>query len=297
MMGWSALPMRDRRLLEWLWTGDVMTADLAAALAYGNLRVAQRRLSRLIDYGILRGFWAANMQRPRGRYTYALTNAARQELETLIWAGDVPSPDTDKVQAPSPVIHQLATHDLLIAFLRASPATEDTGLAAWIPERAAALAYRGYVRPDAIAVFRAGDRATLLVVERDLGTERRDILRAKVDRQSSKLYRPLDGSLGLIVESARRAAAVRSFLQHNVVRRNPVRERPIPTWVVDRRALLVDPYGAAWRSPDGREATVLTMPACELLHELPILSAPVFALDDADGALDDRALRAIRWRA
>lgn len=35
--GWLGLPERDRRLIEWLWTGDVVTAELAALLAYGNL--------------------------------------------------------------------------------------------------------------------------------------------------------------------------------------------------------------------------------------------------------------------
>jgi hypothetical protein len=71
MAGWLGLPERDRRLIEWLWTGDVVTAELAALLAYGNLRVAQRRLARLGEYGLVRGFWSANRQRPRGRYGYA----------------------------------------------------------------------------------------------------------------------------------------------------------------------------------------------------------------------------------
>ena len=47
LAGWSALPERDRRLLEWLVVGEFMTADLATVLAYGSLRVAQRRLARL----------------------------------------------------------------------------------------------------------------------------------------------------------------------------------------------------------------------------------------------------------
>jgi hypothetical protein len=129
MLAWTALPVRDRRLITWLWAGDVVNAELAALLAYGSLRVAQRRLSRLVDYGILRGFWAANSQRPRGRYAYALTKAARKDVEYLLWEHWPPELAEGQLQPPSPVIHQLATHDLLAAFLRASPITDDIGLA------------------------------------------------------------------------------------------------------------------------------------------------------------------------
>ena len=47
--------------------------------------VRERRLARLVEYGLLTGFWAANRQRPRGRYAYALTRATRAALERMIW--------------------------------------------------------------------------------------------------------------------------------------------------------------------------------------------------------------------
>ena len=95
MLAWTALPVRDQRLITWLWAGDVVNAELAAVLAYGNLRVAQRRLARLVEYGILRGFWAANSQRPRGRYAYALTKAARKDVEYLLMGPDQPDLEAD----------------------------------------------------------------------------------------------------------------------------------------------------------------------------------------------------------
>ncbi len=153
MAGWSALPLRDQRLLEWLFMADVVTAQMAAVLAYGHRRTAQRRLARLAEYGLVRGFWAANSQRPRGRFAYALTKAAREGLAQLIWAGEMSKPT--RVEAPSPVIHQLATHDLLIAILTA-PSSRDACLAGWAPERAIALGFGGYLRPDALAVFGSG---------------------------------------------------------------------------------------------------------------------------------------------
>jgi hypothetical protein len=300
MAGWTALPIRDRRLLEWLWAGDVVTADLAAVLAYGGRRVAQRRLSRLVEYGILRGFWAANMQRPRGRYAYALTKAARSEIEYMIWEDKAPSAAKGKVYAPSPVIHQLATHDLLAAFLRGSPAADEAGLAGWVPERAAARTYDDYVRPDAIAVFRARDRAAVLYIERDLGTERRDVLGGKVDRYRlvRDRYDHREASLGIIVESARRAAAIRSSLRHRQERWEQSSLKPFgfPIWVVVTDEIVADPYGAVWQSPMGDEATVLTMPPCELYYPLPILAPPALIPAGALGSLDDRVLAVINWR-
>jgi hypothetical protein len=53
---WTALPARDQHLLLWLLSGDIVTAQVAAFLVYGQLRTAQRRLARLVELGLLRGF-------------------------------------------------------------------------------------------------------------------------------------------------------------------------------------------------------------------------------------------------
>ena len=74
------------------------------------------------------------------------------------------------------------------------------------------------------------------------------------------------------------------------------KQAPIPCWVTVSGELFADPFGAIWRSPDGREATVQTMPPHELKYQLPILSAPALVDDVGPEALDDRALEAIRWR-
>jgi hypothetical protein len=297
MLAWTALPLRDQRLITWLWAGDVVNAELAAVLAYGNLRVAQRRLARLVEYGILRGFWAANRQRPRGRYAYALTKAARKDVEYLLWEHNPPEPVTGQVQAPSPVIHQLATHDLLAAFLRASPLTDEIGLAGWVPEHAAALRYDGALRPDAIAVVRRGEVGTLLIIERDLGSERHEILLDKLRRYNFIRGHPAGSNLGFILDSRRRAGALLVSLRA-AARRNAGSSGSsgIPCWVAVGTDLLDDPFGTPWRSPDGREASVLTMPTIALPGPLPILSVPPLLDDAAEGAFDDRVLSAAGWR-
>jgi hypothetical protein len=50
---WTALPERDWSLLLWLVHGDVVTAELAALLVYGHRRIAQRRLAKLAEYGLI----------------------------------------------------------------------------------------------------------------------------------------------------------------------------------------------------------------------------------------------------
>jgi hypothetical protein len=76
-----------------------------------------------VEYGLLTGFWAANRQRPRGRYAYALTRATRAALEHMIWPSGQKKLYNGAPESVSPVIHGLATHDVFAAFLRASDAT------------------------------------------------------------------------------------------------------------------------------------------------------------------------------
>ena len=116
MRAWTALPERDQTLLRWLVVGSALTAELAALLVYGAPRTARRRLHRLVEEGLVRGYWTANRQRPRGRYAYSLLGPVRAELERRRGKTAVPSAGSPI----TPTIHQLATHDLLAAFLRAA---------------------------------------------------------------------------------------------------------------------------------------------------------------------------------
>lgn len=52
---WPGLPARDRHLLLWLLTGAIVTAQLAALLAHGQLRTAQRPPARLVELKVLPG--------------------------------------------------------------------------------------------------------------------------------------------------------------------------------------------------------------------------------------------------
>ena len=274
---WTALPARDQRLLLWLLAGDVVTAQLASLLVYGALRVAQRRLARLVEYGLLRGFWTASAQRPRGRHAYALTRAARSDLERLQWPEG--PPDGPPALPASPPIHQLATHDLLAAFLRAGRPEAGEGLVAWAPERPCGELL-GVVRPDALAGIRVGERTLALLLERDLGTERGEVLADKVRRYRSAFSRaPADGlAVGFVVESARRAQTI-----HALGRRQP---GGLTVVTVAAERLLADPLGALWY--DGGQPRSSRDLAAAADVGLPIL-APGCLLDpDALAAFDDQ---------
>lgn len=111
---WTGLPAREQHLLMWLLGAYIVTAELASLLVYGQLRTAQRRLARLVELGLLRGFWSASAHRPRGRYAYILTRATRIDVERLAWPHG--RPDRPPDLPSSPPIHQLATLDLFAAF-------------------------------------------------------------------------------------------------------------------------------------------------------------------------------------
>jgi len=281
---WEALPNRDQHLLLWLLSADIVTAQLAALLVYGHLRTAQRRLARLAELGVLRSFWAANMHRPRGRHAYMLTRQARTDIERISWPTG--RPDRVRDVPPSAVIHQLATLDLLAAFVRSGDPLLREGIFAWIPERACAQLFDGYLRPDALAGVRVGNRAVALFIERDLGSERGEVLAEKVRRYRSVFARAGDLRVlvGFVVESERRARTV-----HEVVTRKNV-AAPGPSFLtaVDRQ-VRTDPFGVRWT--DGRDV----WPTRELTSTETQASWPILipgCLVDADGiaALDDRAL-------
>ena len=274
---WTALPARDQHLLLWLLAGDVVTAQLASLLVYGALRVAQRRLARLVEYGLLRGFWTASAQRPRGRYAYALTRAARSDLERLQWPEG--PPDRPSALPASPPVHQLATHDLLAAFLRAGSPEAGEGLVAWVPERPCGELL-GVLRPDALAGVRVGQRTLALFLERDLGTERGEVLADKVRRYRSVFSRaPGDAmAVGFVVASDRRAQTI-----HALGRRLPG-SLTLLTVVADQ--LLVDPLGAAWL--DGQRPRSIRDLASLGHADEPILGLGCLLDADALAAFDDR---------
>lgn len=280
---WTGLPLRERYLLQWLLVADIVSAELASLLVYQQLRTAQRRLGRLEALGLLHGFWSAGAHRPRGRYGYVLTRAARADIERLQWPEGRPDRPPD-LPASAP-IHQLATLDLLAAFLRHADPLLHEGLVAWVPERACGQLFGGFLRPDALAVIRVRDRAIALFIERDLGTERGDDLGEKIRRYRSVFARDpnLAVNVGFVVESARR---VRTVLEQAERQRRRVKDLTVLAAVDEQ--IRRDPLGGLWTDGTVTSST-RRLPAMSDALSAPMLTPGCLADGDALAALDDRA--------
>jgi hypothetical protein len=281
---WGGLPERDRALLRWLLVGDVVTSELAAVLVYGSLRTARRRLARLVELGLLRGFWAANSQRPRGRYAYALVSSVRAALDRRGRAHQFPR----RRDGPATTtIHQLATNDILAAFLRAARPSDDIGLVAWLPERAVASLFDGYVLPDALAVIGVGTTRICLFVERDLGTESARTVAAKVARYAAIFgsARVSPVNVGIVVESPRRAASVGRLLRS-------ASPGDVSAWIGQAAELSANAYLAEWLGTDGLRLSTAELPG-ETASEPGVIGARCLLDADAADAFEPYAARAV----
>jgi len=281
---WGGLPERDRALLRWLLVGDVVTSELAAMLVYGGLRTARRRLGRLVDLGLIRGFWAANSQRPRGRYAYALVGSVRDELQR---ARDGGRRRRAPVGPRATTIHQLATNDLMAALLRDARPEDGLGLAAWLPERTVALLFDRYVEPDALAVIGTPSGRICLVIERDLGTEPTSTVASKVARYTTLFAGQPDGpvNVGIVVESTRRLTSVMRTIGRAAAGDTQV-------WVTTSGELLAAPYGANWIAPDGRRCSTVNLPA-EQVAGVPVVGAQCLVDPDSADVFDRSAIESM----
>ncbi len=281
---WTGLPAREQHLLLWLFGADIVTAELASLLVYRQLRTAQRRLARLVELGLLRGFWSASAHRPRGRYAYALTRATRIDVERLAWPHG--RPDRPPDLPSSPPIHELATLDLFAAFLRHGDPLLREGIFTWVPERVCAHVFGGFLRPDALAGIRVGDRAIALFVERDLGTERGEVLLEKIRRYRSVFARmpDLPVNVGFVVDSERRARTVHDLVSQRV---GPASRLTFLTAIDEQ--LRRDPLSATWTGGSLQRPTRDLVPV-SIGVSWPIITPGCLSDADAIAALDDRGL-------
>jgi len=279
---WTGLPLREQHLLQWLLTADIVSAELASLLVYRQLRTAQRRLRRLETLGLLHGFWSAGAHRPRGRYAYALTKATRLDAERLAWPEGRPERPPD-LPSSAP-IHQLATLDLLAAFLRHADPLLAEGLVAWVPERACGQLFGGFLRPDALAIVRVRDRAIALFVERDLGTERGEVIPERIRRYRLVFARDpeLPLNVGFVVESERRARTIHA---QAAVRHGPAARMTVLTAIDEQ--LRHDPLRGLWSDGAGTRST-RELAAISAEPSWPILTPGCLSDGEALAALDDR---------
>ena len=209
--------------------------------------------------------------------------------ERLIWPDGRPGL-RNGVEVTAPVIRQLATHDLFTAFLRSGASGSEAGLAAWVPERACLRLFEGWLRPDALALVRLGERMIVLFIERDLGTERGGVLPEKVHRYRSAFSRSADPPihLGIVVDSTRRAAS----LGRTIGRADHPRG-PIQVWLAPWDGLASDPLRATWTSPAGEHVRTIDLAPHSTGEPWPPLVPRCLAQPDGLEGLDERVFEAI----
>ena len=160
------------------------------------------------------------------------------------------------------------------------------GIFAWVPERACGQLFGGFLRPDALAGIRVGDRAIALFVERDLGTERGEVLAEKIRRYRSVFARTPDLPLhvGFVVESERRARTV-----HELVSRRVWPDSRLTFLTTIDEHLRRDPLGATWT--DGRlDRATRDLTPISTGTSWPIVTPGCLSDAEAIAALDDRGL-------
>jgi hypothetical protein len=161
------------------------------------------------------------------------------------------------------------------AFLRAAHPGRGLGLGAWLPERAVAPLFDGYVRPDALAVIGTPASRTCLFLERDLGTEGSRVVGAKATRYATLFAgrSALPVNVGIVVESSRRVGSIRRAIEE-------IGPDGLQLWLITALDLVANPYEAMWTAPDGRLRRTVDLPA-ETVQDEPVVGA--LCLLDPDG--------------
>ncbi len=208
----------------------------------------------------------------------------RIDVERLAWPHGRPDRPPD-LPSSSP-IHELATLDLFAAFLRHGDPLLREGIFTWVPERVCAHVFGGFLRPDALAGIRVGDRAIALYIERDLGTERGEVLAEKIRRYRSVFARTPDlpVNVGFVVDSERRARTVHELVSQ---RGGPDSRMTFLTAIDDQ--LRRDPLGATWTAGSLQRTTRDQAPSSTGVS-WPIVTPGCLSDAEAIAALDDRGL-------
>jgi hypothetical protein len=159
---------RDRSSLRLLVRLGATTAQIAAELAYSNLRRAEAGLLRLYRTGLLERTTLPRRTPGHAELAYRLSSLGHQRLGTR--------------RAPSPTSylrHTLDTASAVCALNRTSD-REHAPVQLWLTDSMSADRLGHFVRPDSIAVVTTEAGSAVLALEIDEGTEHRRTIRAKL---------------------------------------------------------------------------------------------------------------------
>jgi hypothetical protein len=165
------LHYRDRATLRILDRAEAATARQLAILVYGHRRIAQRRLLRLWQAGLLERSVIAASQRGGAELAYRLSDRARRRL------GDTAT----RTRGSNRLGHTLDTVESICALASANgDPRHESPVQLWLDEPNAGAVLGTPPYPDGVVVLRAGDRSCVLCLEVDEATQRRAVIEAKL---------------------------------------------------------------------------------------------------------------------
>jgi hypothetical protein len=191
LLGW-----RDRAALRILDRAEAATARQLAILAYGHRRVAQRRLARLWQAGLLERAVLPPVHRGGAELAYRLSRRAQHQL------GD----RSMRARGSSRLGHTLDIVEAVCALVTASADPRAwSPVSLWLTEPMARTHLGGPPYPDSIVVLADGRRSGVICLEVDHATQRRAVIAAKLAAYRLLRQRHPEWQTLFVVPSAARA--------------------------------------------------------------------------------------------
>ena len=195
------LGYRDRAVLRILDRAEAATPRQLAMLVYGHRRIAQRRLLRLWQAGLLERAIVPHAQRGGAELAYRLSDRARRRL------GDTAT----RTRGSNRLGHTLDVVDTLCSLVTGNG---DPRLASpvrlWLDEPNAAAVLGTPPYPDGVVVLEVGARSGVILLEIDEATQRRAVIEAKLGGYGRLFEVHPSWCLLFVVPSANRARWLRT---------------------------------------------------------------------------------------
>ena len=194
------LHYRDRAVLRILDRAEAATPRQLTILVYGHRRIAQRRLLRLWQAGLLERTIVPQAQRGGAELAYRLSDRARRRL------GDTAT----RSRGSNRLGHTLDVVETVCALVTANgDPRRDSPVRLWLDEPSAACVLGTPPYPDAVVAIEAGGRSGVICLEIDEATQRRAIIEAKINGYRRLFDANPSWSLLFVVPSRNRARWLR----------------------------------------------------------------------------------------
>ena len=165
------LHYRDRAVLRILDRAEAATPRQLAILVYGHRRIAQRRLLRLWQAGLLERAIVAHAQRGGAELAYRLSDRARRRL------GDAAT----RTRGSNRLGHTLDVVETICVLVAANGDPRlGSPVRLWLDEPNAAAVLGTPPYPDGVVVLEVEGRSGVICLEVDEATQRRAVIEAKL---------------------------------------------------------------------------------------------------------------------